>query len=199
MSTELDENEYEAYKSWYMYFYDQIKKETETEKVKVPVDVDFDIELIRTDKINVVYILNLLKDVNRNNPDEMKRSVDLILREIERSDNEILRYKRDIMKQFVNTRFFELDSDADIIQEYAQFEKESLTLDLERVSAELEIEPERIAKLFYNYTFSNKLTDEDIRIEIEHLNKGLLYTTRMIKTIKTAIDELYHKYKSEGK
>lgn len=199
LATELDENEYESYKSWYMYFFDQIKQEKETEKVKVPVDVDFDIELIRTDKINVVYILNLLKDVNRNRPDEMKRSVDLILREIERSDNETLRYKRDIMIEFVNTRFFELDPDADIIQEYAQFEKESLGVDLERVSSELEIEPERIAKLFYNYTFSNQLTDEEIRVEIEYLNKGLLYTTRMIKKIKTAIDELYHKYKAEGK
>lgn len=199
LATELNENEYESYKSWYMYFFDQIKQEKETEKVKVPVDVDFDIELIRTDKINVVYILNLLKDVNRKRPDEMKRSVDLILREIERSDNEALRYKRDIMIEFVNTRFFELDPDADIIQEYAQFEKESLGVDLERVSSELEIEPERIAKLFYNYTFSNQLTDEQIRVEIEYLNKGLLYTTRMIKKIKAAIDELYHKYKAEGK
>ena len=194
-----DENEYEAYKSWYMYFYDQIKNENEREKVKVPVDVDFDIELIRTDKINVVYILNLLKDVNRKKPDEMKRSVDLILREIERSDNETMRYKRDIMIEFVNTRFFELDPDADIIQEYTQFENESLTVDLERVSAELNIETSRIEKLFYSYTFTNQLTDEEIRVEIEYLKLGLLSTTSMIKKIKLAIDELYHKYKAEGK
>ena len=199
LSTELDENEYESYKSWYMYFYDQLKKENESNKVPVPVDVDFDIELIRTDKINVVYILNLLKDVNRKNPDEMRRSVDLILREIERSDNETLRYKRDIMKNFINTRFFDLDPEADIISEYEQFEKEQLTLDLEHISKELEVEEPRITKLFYTYTFSNQLTDEEIRIEIEYLNKGLLYTTSMIKKIKAAISELYHKYSSEGK
>ena len=199
LSLELDENEYEAYKSWYMYYYDQLKKENETEKVKVPVDVDFDIELIRTDKINVVYILNLLKDVNRKNPDEMKRSVDLILREIERSDNETLRYKRELMRAFVNTRFFSLDPDADIIQEYNQFEKECLGVDLEQTSSELGVESPRIAKLFYSYTFTNQLTDEEIRVEIEYLKLGLLNTTSMIKKIKTAIDELYHKYKAEGK
>ncbi|MCR5383136.1 MAG: type I restriction endonuclease subunit R [Saccharofermentans sp.] len=199
LSLELDENEYEAYKSWYMYYYDQLKKENETEKVKVPVDVDFDIELIRTDKINVVYILNLLKEVNRKNPDEMKRSVDLILREIERSDNEALRYKRELMRAFVNTRFFSLDPDADIIQEYNEFEKECLGVDLEQTSNELGVESSRIAKLFYSYTFTNQLTDEEIRVEIEYLKLGLLNTTSMIKKIKAAIDELYHKYKAEGK
>ncbi len=199
LSTELDENEYEAYKSWYMYYYDQQKKEKDSEKKLVPVDVDFDIELIRTDKINVVYILNLLKDVNRKNPDEMKRSVDLILREIERSDNETLRYKRELMRAFINTRFFDLDPDADIIQEYHQFEKEALALDLDRVSTELEVEPKCITDLFYSYTFNNQLTDEEVRIQIEYLNLGLLRTTKMIKVIKEAIDELYHKYKAEGK
>ena len=199
LSTELDENEYEAYKSWYMTYYDQQKKEKDSEKKLVPVDVDFDIELIRTDKINVVYILNLLKDVNRKNPDEMKRSVDLILREIERSDNETLRYKRDLMRAFINTRFFDLDPDADIIQEYHQFEREELTLDLDRVSAKLEVEPKCITDLFYSYTFNNQLTDEEVRIQIEYLNLGLLRTTKLIKIIKEAIDELYHKYKAEGK
>jgi len=198
LSTELDEDEYEAYKSWYLYYYDILKKEAD-KKVPVPVDVDFDIELIRTDKINVVYILNLLKEVNRKNPEEMRRSVDLILREIERSDNEALRYKREVMKDFINTRFFQLDADADIIKEYEQFEKESLIADLESISTELNVDSERITKLFYNYTFTNQITDEEIRVEIEYLNFGLLRTTEMIKQIKLLITELYYKYKAEGK
>ena len=129
----------------------------------------------------------------------MKRSVDLILREIERSDNETLRYKRELMSDFIKTRFTDLDPNADIIQEYHQFEKEALSLDLERASNSLNIEPNRLADLFYSYTFSNQLTDEEIRVQIEHLNFGLLRTTQMIKEIKEAVDDLYHKYKAEGK
>lgn len=199
LSTELGEDEYEAYKSWYLYFYDKIKNERESEKIPVPVDVDFDIELIRTDKINVVYILNLLKEVNRKNPKEMRSSVDLILREIERSDNEALRYKREVMKDFINTRFFDLEPDADIIKEYEQFERESLTADLESVATELNVDVERIARLFNNYAFSKQITDEEIRIEIEYLHFGLLRSTEMIKKIKFIITELYFKYKAEGK
>ena len=199
LSMTLDEEEYDNYKSWYLYFYDQLKKENGKRKVPVPVDVDFDIDLIRTDKINVVYILNLLKDINRKDEEEMKRSVDLILREIERSDNETLRYKRDVMREFINTRFFTLDPDADIINEYEQFEKEALLADLESLSTEMNVDGNRISHLFYQYSFTNQLTDDEVRIEIEYLNLGLIKTTNMIREIKTAIANLYCKYKAEGK
>ena len=49
-----------GFKSWYLYYKDQTVNPNP--KVPVPVDVDFDIELVRTDRINVVYILNLLKN-----------------------------------------------------------------------------------------------------------------------------------------
>ena len=94
----LDEDEYADFKSWYLYYYDRHGR---GDKESILADVDFNIELVRTDKINVVYILNLLKDINHKDENEMKKSVDLILREIERSDNEKMRYKRDIMKAFV--------------------------------------------------------------------------------------------------
>lgn len=198
LALELDENEYEEYKGIYMYYFDLVKKEREAEKIKVPVDVDFDIELIRTDKINVIYILNLLRDVDRHKPEEMKSSVDLILREIERSDNETLRYKRDIMQEFVSKRLFILNPDADIVLEYEEFEKEALNMDLERVSTELNVEESRIRKLYYDYSFSKQLTDEAIRVQLDYLKLGLLDSTRMIKHIKASIDDLYHKYKPEG-
>lgn len=45
------------------------KKEREKNVKTTLVDIDFNIELIRTDKINVVYILNLLKDVIKSDLD----------------------------------------------------------------------------------------------------------------------------------
>ena len=101
----MDEDEYEGYKSWYLYYKDQ--SASTNPKVPVPVDVDFDIELVRTDRINVVYILNLLKKAQEaghtKSEEEKQHDVDLILREIERSDNESLRLKKDVMKQFILT------------------------------------------------------------------------------------------------
>lgn len=199
LSMFLTEAEYDGYKSHYFSYYEQLKNDNEKSKVSVPVDVDFDIELIRTDKINVVYILNLLKDINRNDETEMKRSVDLILREIERSDNESLRYKREVMRDFINTRFFNLDSEADIIKEYEMFEDESLTAELEELATRLNIEKDKIKKLFASYEFTHQLTDDEIRIEIEYLNLGLLKMTSTIHAIELDIARLYSKYKAEGK
>lgn len=111
----MDEYEYEGFKSWYLYYKDQ--QSSQNPKVPVPVDVDFDIELVRTDRINVVYILNLLKKAQtaQKSEEEKQKDIDLILREIERSDNESLRLKKDVMKQFILTRFYELPDDVDIM------------------------------------------------------------------------------------
>lgn len=83
-----------GFKSRYLYYKDQTHNPNP--KVPVPVDVDFDIELVRTDRINVVYILNLLKNAKNHDKteEEKQQDVDLILREIERSDNESLRLKK---------------------------------------------------------------------------------------------------------
>ena len=48
-------------------------------------------------------------------------------------------------------------------------------------------------------SFTSQITDDDIRIEIEYMNLGLLQSTRLIKLIKQNIKELYNKYKAEGK
>ncbi|MGN0905647.1 MAG: type I restriction endonuclease subunit R, partial [Bullifex sp.] len=109
----LNEDEYLDYKSWYLTFYDE-SRHPKGDDDTVLVDIDFEIELVRTDKINVVYILNLLKDINRNDLFAREQGIDLVLREIERSDNEKLRKKSDIMKKFVTDRFFDLEPDTDI-------------------------------------------------------------------------------------
>ncbi len=195
----LDEDEYEAYKTWYLYFYDQAGQKNGKEKVPVPIDVDFDIELVRTDRINVIYILNLLKNMHRDStPEERQRDIDLILREIERSDNEAMRFKKDLMVQFIQTRFFDLPEDADIQKEYEQFEKDSLNAEIEEFSYKNQLDEKIVFGLFSEYSFNGSITEEEIRSKVGYLNLGLLRLTALIDSIKNFIVELYKKYKAEG-
>ena len=199
LAVALDEDEYEAFKTWYLYFYDQTKAKTENNKVPVPVDIDFDIELVRTDRINVIYILNLLKNVHRDStPEERQRDIDLILREIERSDNEAMRFKKDLMIQFIQTRFFDLSADADIQREYEQFEKEALNADIEEFSYANQLEEKIVFDLFSEYSFNGNITEEEIRNKVDYLNLGLLKLTVLIEDLKQFIVETYKKYKAEG-
>ena len=194
----MDEYEYEGFKSWYLYYKDQ--QSSQNPKVPVPIDVDFDIELVRTDRINVVYILNLLKKArtSQKSEEEKQKDIDLILREIERSDNESLRLKKDVMKQFILTRFYELPDDVDIMDAFDQFEKEQLQTDIEAFAYDHEIDYEIVSELFSAYAFGGTISDEDVRQRLTHYKLGLLKLTKLSGNIKSFVKETYHKYRAEG-
>ena len=194
----LDEDEYEGFKSWYLYYKDQTVNPNPP--VPVPVDVDFDIELVRTDRINVVYILNLLKNAKKQKKteEEKQQDVDLILREIERSDNESLRLKKDVMKQFILTRFYDLPENADVMEAFVQFEKEQMKADMEEFAFDNKIDYVIVSELFSTYVFSGMISDDDIRKRLAEYKLGLLKMTKLTKSIKTFVQDTYKKYKAEG-
>ena len=194
----MDEDEYEGYKSWYLYFKDQGDKPNPP--VPVPIDVDFDIELVRTDRINVVYILNLLKNAAKSNKsdEEKENDLDLILREIERSDNESLRAKKDVMKTFIKTRFYSLPDDADIVQAFQEFEKESERAELEEFAVINNIDYEVLNEIMSDYIFTGNISDEKIRQRLTQYHLGLLKTTKLTGDIKQFIIYTYKKYQVEG-
>lgn len=194
----LDEDEYADYKSWYLYYYD--KHRGGGGETTVLADIDFNIELVRTDKINVVYILNLLKDINREDKSEMEKSIDLILREIERSDNEKMRYKKEIMKSFIQSRFFDLDPEADIIEAYSEYEKEVLQADIETFAAENSLSNDFVSTSLHQYFMDAKgVTKEMLRQAlIAEGVKGLLRITSLINKLLIFFADCYNKFTAEG-
>lgn len=194
----LDEDEYSDYKSWYLYYYDKSVDKGNNETT-ILTDVDFNIELVRTDKINVVYILALLKDINRSNKSEMEKSIDLILREIERSDNEKMRYKKEVMKSFIKSRFFELDQAEDIIEAYNEFEKEALTADIEDFAFKNALSKDFVSTILHQYFVNSKgITKEALRQELVAEGvTGLFKLTSLINEIITFMSESYNKFTSE--
>lgn len=193
----MDEETYQAYKSWYLEYYDRQKRDPKGNPVLA--DVDFEIELVKTDRINVVYILNLLKDINRNNKDEMEKSIDLILREIDRSDNEKMRYKRDLMKTFIRERFFNLDPNADIIAAYEEYEKESMRARIEEFATEYKLDENLISGMVMDYFMDPRsITDEVIRQKLKDKKLGLIALKKALISINQFIKEMYDLYTTEG-
>ena len=194
----LGEDEYEGYKSWYLYYKDETKNPKT--KVPVPVDVDFDVELVRTDRINVVYILNLLKQVSKGEKSEKEKAVDLdlILREIERSDNEGLRAKKEIMKAFIMTRFYDLPDDTDIQQAYEEFERDSMKAEIEEFAYDKQIDYKIVDDIMNDYFFGVALSDETIRKRLMVYHFGLLKMTKLTSEIRDFVLEINKKYRVEG-
>ena len=194
----MDEDEYEGYKSWYLYYKDQTVDPNP--KVPVPVDVDFDVELVRTDRINVVYILNLLKSVNKTGrtAEEREADLDLILREIERSDNESLRAKKDIMAEFIRTRFYDLSDDADIMDAFEEFTREHQKAEMESFAYDHSITYDVVHDILAEYSFNGSISDEVIRQRLTPYKLGLLKITKLTNEIKEFVSQTYKKYKAEG-
>ena len=195
----LDEDEYEGYKSWYLYY----KRQTDnpTPKVPVPVDVDFDVELVRTDRINVVYILNLLKAALNGrmiSSEQIQQNVDLILREIERSDNESLIAKKDVMRAFIEQRFYNLPDAADIQQAFVEFEKERLQAEIEAFAYDKQFDGQILSEIFADFSFSGSVSDESIRQKLLGYHYGLLKMTKLTQEIKEFVKNTFNKYKAEG-
>ena len=194
----MDEEEYEGYKSWYLYYKDQVVNPNP--KIPVPIDIDFDVELVRTDRINVVYILNLLKSGNRagKTHEELEADLDLILREIERSDNESLRAKKDIMAEFVRTRFYDLPEDVDIMAEFEEFTKEHERAETESFASDHGIDYSTVHDIMMEYIFNGSISEEAIRKRLTEYHLGLLKITKLTDEIKTFVSQTYLKYKAEG-
>ena len=195
----MDEEEYTEYKTWYLTFYDEQKEKRKNGVKTALADIDFSIELVRTDKINVVYVLNLLKEINRSNQAEMQKSIDLILREIDRSDNEKLRYKTAIMKDFINLRFFDLDPDEDIIKEYEQYEREVMEENIRSFAEENELEVDFVVNIMNEYFVAEvNVTKERIRQQLADKNLPLIQQTKLINRIMNYVKEMYNIFTAEG-
>ena len=195
----MDEDEYEGYKSWYSYYKDQSEKSDP--EVPVPVDVDFDIELIRTDRINVVYILNLLKSVHKagKTPQEREADIDLILRAIESSDNASLRAKKDIVAKFIRTKFYDLSEDADIQVAFEDFARDCEKAEIEEFSREHGIDCTIIYDIMTEYAFRGQIPVEKLRRELQIYEIKFLKMKKLIESIRQFVESTYTKFKAEGR
>lgn len=200
LSVAMDEEEFEVYKSAYLYFYDQTRVQDDKKKAPVPVDVDFEIELVRTDRINVMYILGLLKEAksSKKTAEERERDIDLVKREIERSDNAALRAKKDIIVGFLENVFYELPEDANISEAYEEYEKQMLQHELEAFAQENGLKPEDVQHVFTEHNFRGELSDEDIRKALEPYHLGLLKVIKLIKALKEFVKQESLRFQAEG-
>ena len=115
----MSQQEYEDYKSKYFILYH--KHREDKDKVSVLDDVDFCIELMESDKINVAYIMNLIRNVRMDDEEKRKKDIDFIRSELKRADNAQLHKKVDLLQSFLDMMEQGLDG-RNIDEAYEEFE-----------------------------------------------------------------------------
>jgi len=182
----MTQQEYEDYKSRYQTIYDQIKQKRKAEKTSILLDIDFAIEIIETDRINVAYIMNLLRNVDLKNPTQRQKDIEHIKNELLRSDSPELKKKIDLIQAFLNEVVIGLDPDADMDESWAEYEQRKRNEEIEAFAKENEIDGEYLKGVIAEYEFSGNMDRDGIR---EQVKLPLLKARKLINKIEEFILE----------
>lgn len=166
LTLDLDNQTFDDFKSKYLDIYESTRKSREEGTASIVNDVDFEIELVRTDRINVAYILNLLREIKSDEkaagtsaPDMEKRLSDIM--DMVASDAR-LRSKRDLIEKFIQQNMALISPDEDLGEAFKAYWDEEKESALSAICAEEGLDRARFDKLVDHFNFSgqNPLRDD---------------------------------------
>lgn len=159
---DLDEQEFEDYKSKYLDLYDKARAQKDGEdKASIINDVDFELELIQRDEINVAYILRLLAELKADEESED----DAIRREADNRRKSILdmlgsetqlRSKRELIERFINEQMPHVATSEGMEGAFADFWKEERQKAFEAICTEEGLDEASTKELIDEYHFTGR-------------------------------------------
>ena len=161
---DMTDQEYMDYKSKYLLLYR--KNQTGKEVVSVLDDVDFCIELMESDRINVAYIMNLIRNINFESKQSRERDIEHIKTELSRSDNLHLHKKIDILRAFLDEVVSGFDGTEDVDAEYNEFENRKKAEEIEAFATREGVNANMLKDEIAEYEFTGVLNPGEIRDHI---------------------------------
>lgn len=187
----IDEQTYEDYKSKYLNIYDQVKATNTTEKTSVLEDIDFKIEVLRNDLINVQYILDLLNNIDLTDKKQTERVRNQIKQLLDKADDDKLRLKAELIREFLDKVIPQLDEDAVVEDAYFNFEEKVKEKEIQDFADSKEYPVELLKEVINEYEFSGQL---DNTVVEQGITGGLLVRTQKIENVKSFVQETSEKY-----
>lgn len=185
----ISHQEYLDYKSKYLDL--ATGKETQN-KVSILNDIDFELELMYTDKINVDYILNLMKSIDLTDKEQTDKDIKDILNKLENADNKDLRLKSDLIREFLNKIIPTLNENDSVEENYYNFMDEHRRKEIEDIAKKYDIDVNLLNDIIGEYEYSGILDTGKIK---EKIDKPLIEKVNITKSIKEFIVNLINKFK----
>lgn len=203
LKDDISVDEYNSFKSRYIDIYNEFKKHPE--KVSVIGEVTFDIELVQTDKVDVDYILNLLRKIAEGGEGPKAVEISALIKILKRSTDPILVSKRELLELFITTVFPTLPEGASVDEELAKFIEEKRKESLMNFSKEFELAYEELNKLLVRYDYFMTIDYADIKAILNKKAKDsfkekhpelntIKATNELMELIKNYIIEVAGKY-----
>ena len=161
----MSEQEYQDYKSKYLMLYSRQK--TDRDVVSVLNDVDFCIEIMESDRINVAYIMNLIRNIHFDDKKQKDYDIKHIKEELSRTDNPQLLRKVEILQAFLDRVVVGLESADEIDAAYNDFENEAKREEIVAFAKTEDIDSSMLTDIISEYEFSGTMDAGSIRDRIE--------------------------------
>ncbi len=187
---DIDEAEYDAYKSKYLELYRRHKHEKQV--VSVLNDVDFCIELMESNRINVAYIMNLIRNIHFDDPKQKQYDIKHIEEELKRADNPQLMKKVDILLSFLLKVVAGLDNADEIDSAFNDFENEYKNKEIQEFAKQESVDSTMLTEVISEYEFSGTLNAGDIRDRITEpmpLLKKKKLVNKIVEFIRTHVEK----------
>lgn len=186
----IDEQLFSDFRSKYLDLYDKVRTERAKEKVSILDDIDFEVELISRDKINVSYIISLLRDMqNRPEPEKAKAKKNIM----NALDGEAqLRSKRELIERFISDHFPDMPANADVGSEFHDYWEAEKQKALAKLAEEENLKSDGLSKVIGDYLFTERapMRDDVIAIlnERPSLKQRGSIAERVITKIKAYVE-----------
>lgn len=185
----FNSQELQDYKSKYLKIVREI--ENTKEKTSILADIDFSLELIQTDKINVSYILNLVRNIDLTNEEQKAKDVEDIIGKINNSTDDELHLKAKLIKNFLKNIIPTLGAEDSIDEAYNEHLNEERKKEIELFAEEINIEIDDFMDIINEYEYSGIFPDTKIN---ESLNIGFLEKRKIIRNMKEFVLNVIQKY-----
>ncbi|MHA4987872.1 type I restriction endonuclease subunit R [Cetobacterium somerae] len=185
---DIEEQEFEDYKSKYLDLYDEVKSKTTKEKVSILNDLDFEVELLKRDDINVTYIMLLLKELDPNS-ESYAKDKEFILKLLDGSEE--LRSKRELIEKFLEENLPLIPEEQDVEAEFDFYLMKEKEKAIEKFMVEENLYEDRLKETMYEYDFSKKLDREMVKstfMEKLGLKERRVKIEIVANTIKDLVD-----------
>lgn len=184
---------FQDYRGKYLNLYDAVRQKNKREinKVSVLDDIDFEVEILRNDLINVQYILDLLNQIDLTNKEEPDKACKQISKLLEQADDDKLRLKADLIREFLDSVIPHLEEEIAIDDAYYEFEEEVKEGELQDFAKDQTYPIDLLKQLVSEYEYSGQL---DNNLVEEGVSGGLLVRTKKIDNVKSFVQETVEKY-----
>lgn len=182
----LGEQEFEDFKSKYLDIYEKVRANSEKEKVSILDDVDFELELMHRDEVNVIYILQLLAQLNDIENDQAQAELRWRISDILAANTQ-LRSKRELIEKFIEENLPKI-KDSDTVEEaFAEFWDIEKRAAFEKLCVKEGLQEEKVDEVIRQFIFTERTPlNDDIAAVLKQKPK-LLERADVIGRVKKKV------------